>query len=71
MLVIFLHTSFDIITFAQDYCSTIKNIAMRRTLDDLSDEEYEDYEKHPEDYEDVTDATNEDVMDMMGELDDD
>ena len=30
-----------------------------------------DYEKHPEDYEDVTDATNEDVMDMMGELDDD
>ena len=46
-------------------------IAMRRTLDDLSDEEYEDYEKHPEDYEDVTDATNEDVIDMMGELDDD
>lgn len=49
----------------------LKFIAMRRTLDDLSDEEYEDYEKHPEDYEDVTDATNEDVMNMMGELDDD
>ena len=43
---------------------------MRRTLDDLSDEEYEDYEKHPEDYEDVTAATNEDVLDTMGELDD-
>ncbi len=38
----------------------------RRTLDDLSDEEYEDYEKNPENYQDVTDATNEDIASMMG-----
>ena len=36
----------------------------RRTLDDLSDEEYEDYQ-------DVTDATNEDIASMMGDYDDD
>ena len=66
-----MHTLFVIYIFAQYYCLTIIIIAMRRTLDDLSDEEYEHYEKHPEDYEDVTDATNEDVMDMIGELDDD
>ena len=43
----------------------------RRTLDDLSDEEYEDYEKNPENYQDVTDATNEDIASMMGDYDDD
>ena len=36
----------------------------RRTLDDLSDEEYEDYQ-------DVTDATNEDIASMMGDYEDD
>ena len=39
----------------------------RRTLDDLSDEEYEDYEKNPENYQDVNDATNEDIASMMGD----
>ena len=43
----------------------------RRTLDNLSDEEYEDYEKNPENYQDVTDATNEDIASMMGDYDDD
>ena len=42
----------------------------RRTLDNLSDEEYEDYEKNPENYQDVTDATNEDIASMMGDYED-
>ena len=36
----------------------------RRTVDDLSDEEYEDYEKHPENYEDVSSNT----LDMYNDL---
>ena len=49
----------------------IRKRMSRRTLDDLSDEEYEDYEKNPENYQDVTDATNEDIASMMGDYDDD
>lgn len=39
--------------------ATNKVIEMKdkRTVDDLSEEEYEDYEKNPEKYEDVTQNT--------------
>lgn len=37
----------------------------KRTIFDLSDEEYEDYEEHPENWEEVTDNTIEDGWNLM------
>lgn len=37
----------------------------KRTIFDLSEEEYEDYEEHPENWEEVTDNTIEDGRNLM------